>query len=193
MDSKSRPTKIILVVTLNERHQMKCENCNNEVCRSPSQLKKSKSGYVFCSRSCAATLNNKNHPKRRFTRTCNICKNLIRADSKYCGICYKEKHYLNNKTLEEATQRRKNDNNRYNQIRQISRKNYLQSDRAKCCEICGYDKHIEICHIKDIASFSKTTLVSEINDPSNLIALCRNHHWEFDNDLLKIDRLNKSI
>lgn len=171
---------------------MKCENCGLPVNRPPSQVRKSKSGLVFCSRSCAATINNKNHPKRHMTRTCDVCKSLIRSDSKYCGVCYQDKHYLSNKTLEQATQRRKNDNNRYCQIRQISRKTYLQSDRPKCCEVCGYDKHIEICHIKDIASFSKTTLVSEINDLSNLIALCRNHHWELDHGHLTIEEIKST-
>jgi predicted restriction endonuclease len=98
---------------------------------------------------------------------------------------------LANKTLAEAIKNRK-DNNRYNQIRRISRKNYLQSDRPKCCEVCGYDKHIEICHIKDIASFSKTTLISEINDLSNLIALCRNHHWELDHGHLTIEEIKSN-
>ena len=185
---KPRPKKIILVV-LNKG--VKCENCKCSVNRIPSQVRKNKSGFIFCSRSCAATFNNKQHPKRYLTKTCNICKNLIRSDSKYCGVCYKEKHYLANKTLAEAIKNRK-DNNRYNQIRRISRKNYLQSDRPKCCEVCGYDKHIEICHIKDIASFSKTTLISEINDLSNLIALCRNHHWELDHGHLTIEEIKSN-
>jgi hypothetical protein len=171
---------------------MECENCKNKVYRCPSQSKKSKSGRAFCSRSCAATFNNKNYPKRRMTQTCNVCKKLIRADLKYCENCYQEKHHISNKTLNEATQRRKNDNNRYNQIRQISRKAYMRSDRPKYCEVCGYDKHIEICHIKDIASFSKKTLVSEINDLSNLIALCRNHHWELDHGYLTVEEIKST-
>jgi hypothetical protein len=170
---------------------VKCRNCNKEIRRYPSEIKKSKSGNSFCSRSCTATFNNKNYPKRQLTKTCNICKNFIRSDLKYCRVCYQEKNYIINKTLEETTQRRKNDNNRYNQIRQISRKNYMRSDRPKCCAVCGYDKHIEICHIKDIASFSKTTLVSEINDLSNLIALCRNHHWELDHGYLTIEEIEE--
>jgi len=170
---------------------MKCENCENEVNRLPSELKKSKSGHVFCSRSCAATFNNKKHPKRHLTKTCNMCKKLIRSDLKYCGECYRKKHFISHKTLEEAIKNRK-DNNRYNQIRQISRKKYLESNRKKCCEVCGYDIHIEICHIKDISSFSKDSLISEINDLSNLIALCRNHHWELDNGHLKIEEIKST-
>jgi hypothetical protein len=169
---------------------MECKNCKNKLKRAPSQAKRSKSGFVFCCRSCAAIFNNKNYPpKRHLTKICKTCLNAVRSDIKYCSICwvrYQKKNYLNDKTLDEATQKRKNDNNRYNQIRQKSRKIYLQSDRPKCCEVCKYDKHIEICHIKDIASFTKETLISEINDLDNLIALCRNHNWELDHGHITI-------
>lgn len=49
----------------------------------------------------------------------------------------------------------------------------------------GYDKHIEIAHIKAVSDFSDDSLISEINDKNNLVALCPNHHWEFDNGFLK--------
>lgn len=48
------------------------------------------------------------------------------------------------------------------------------------CFICGYSYHVDIAHIKDIKDFDGSTLVSEINDLGNLVALCRNHHYEFD-------------
>lgn len=44
-----------------------CQTCNQSFLRIPSQKSKSKSGYVFCSKSCAATYNNthKTHGTRR--------------------------------------------------------------------------------------------------------------------------------
>lgn len=46
---------------------VKCANCSNEFRKAPNQIKKSKSGNHFCSRSCAVTHNNKNktHGTRR--------------------------------------------------------------------------------------------------------------------------------
>lgn len=44
------------------------------------------------------------------------------------------------------------------------------------CKICGYNKHIEVAHIKAVSEFSDSTLISEINDINNLIGLCPNHH-----------------
>ena len=36
----------------------KCEKCGKEVYRNSAQVKKSKSGFVFCSKSCACSYNN---------------------------------------------------------------------------------------------------------------------------------------
>lgn len=42
------------------KEKIKCSNCNSVFEKTPSQIKKSKSGNHFCSKSCAATFNNKN-------------------------------------------------------------------------------------------------------------------------------------
>lgn len=49
------------------KQTIKCNNCNVEFEKHPSEIKKSKSGNHFCSRSCAATYNNKHkkHGNRR--------------------------------------------------------------------------------------------------------------------------------
>jgi hypothetical protein len=52
------------------------------------------------------------------------------------------------------------------------------------CKNCGYDRHVEICHIRPINSFPEDTPVAVVNDLSNLVALCPNCHWEFDHGLL---------
>ena len=57
-------------------------------------------------------------------------------------------------------------------------------DRPMACVICGYNKAVDVCHIKDIKDFPNYATVLEINSQSNLIALCKNHHWELDHDML---------
>lgn len=57
----------------------------------------------------------------------------------------------------------------------------VASKHLTSCSKCGYDKHVEICHIKSISTFSDDTLISTINHESNIIALCPNCHWELDN------------
>ena len=46
--------------------------------------------------------------------------------------------------------------------------------------------YIEVAHIKAVADFSDGSTLAEINSINNLIALCPNHHWEYDNGYLKI-------
>ena len=68
-----------------------------------------------------------------------------------------------------------------------ARKLYMLSGRSKQCGVCGYDKHIEICHMRAVSSFSDDSFIGEINDLNNLVALCPNHHWEFDNNQLELE------
>lgn len=42
------------------KETINCTNCNTEFTKTQGQIKKSKSGNHFCSKSCAATFNNKN-------------------------------------------------------------------------------------------------------------------------------------
>ena len=58
--------------------------------------------------------------------------------------------------------------------------------------MCGYDNHIEVAHIKPISSFDDNTKLSEINHKNNIVALCPNHHWEFDNNLISLNRESRS-
>lgn len=53
---------------------MKCTQCNNET-QNPR----------FCSRSCAATYNNKKYPKRKLQGTCLVCVAPIGHGLKYCS------------------------------------------------------------------------------------------------------------
>jgi len=85
----------------------------------------------------------------------------------------------------------KNDANRYGKVRQNAQLVYRQSGMSAQCLLCGYSTHVEICHIKNISDFPTNTLVSEINNLSNLVALCRNHHWEFDHNCLSPEDLQK--
>jgi predicted restriction endonuclease len=74
-------------------------------------------------------------------------------------------------------------------IRTNSQTKYLKSNKYKKCYSCDYDKHIDICHIKPVAGFSDNCKLSEINSIENLIALCPNHHKEFDRNITNLDNL----
>lgn len=72
-------------------------------------------------------------------------------------------------------------------IRKIAKKNFELANKQYKCAVCGYNKHAEIAHIKAVSDFDDSTTIEEINSPDNLIGLCPNHHWEYDNGLLDIN------
>lgn len=98
---------------------------------------------------------------------------------------------VSSKTKKELFSYRKNWQSARTAIRKDAQKVFDQSGKPYKCAICGYDKHIEIAHIKAVSEFDDSALLTEINNPDNLIALCPNHHWEFDNNLLKLNIVNK--
>lgn len=146
---------------------MKCINCNKET-----------NNKKFCSRSCSAIFTNKIVVKRKKTKKCICCNDLILTSQTYCKKC-KPKNILNDMTLQEAMYIDCHRSSVYAKIR--SRARSQCRSRNQVCEICGYSKHVEVCHIRPIHFFPLDTLISEINSSSNLKLLCPNCHWEFDN------------
>lgn len=142
----------------------------------------------FCSRSCAAKYNNRLYPKRKLERTnCSKCGNLIGRKShtdsrRVCNSCNSSLVDWDNLTLGEARGARRYQ--KHSVIRSNARAKYRKNNPELKCKVCGYDKHVEVCHIKPISSFSLDTKVGLINSLDNLIGLCPNHHWEFDNNHL---------
>ena len=74
--------------------------------------------------------------------------------------------------------------NRYRSIRQHAKRVLNASQIPKECFCCKYNKHVECCHKKAISSFNPDTLISIVNHIDNLVWLCPNCHWEFDNGIL---------
>lgn len=117
---------------------------------------------------------------------CKKCGMWCGSGRKYCKDC---RIKIKQDLKEQSLQAKKSDaiylageiSNRYAKIRYHAREMY--SKELTKCERCGYDKHVEICHIKGIKQFSEESTIKEINDRSNIIGLCPNCHWEFDHGL----------
>jgi hypothetical protein len=135
----------------------------------------------FCSRSCSAKHNNLmgRFPKRKpRPKTCSWCGSALSTPTrrKFCQPCsseYVKLHSLSCRAKGELT---------HPLIRGHARA--IVAAREKKCELCGYMKWVEIAHIRPVASFEPSALLSEVNAEANLIILCPNHHKEFDKGLL---------
>ena len=155
----------------------KCLHCNNET-----------SNAKFCTRSCATSFNNKVSPKRKIKRVCANCSNIVRNwRSTLCQEHfeqYQETRDPQNKTIGQyramVSVKGKHPSWLHSHIRVFAR-SWLKHLRELPCAKCGYELHVEMCHIKEISSFDDDVLLSEVNAEHNLIQLCPNCHWEFDN------------
>lgn len=163
---------------------MQCLNCSKET-KNPK----------FCNRSCTAVYNNKHFPKRRLFKVCELCTSIVRNyRSKLCEHHYQidlftKAESYKNKTLGElrakSSVKGKHSSWLHVEVRAFCR-SWNKNLTITSCIKCGYSKHVEIAHIKPIASFSDDTMLRTVNDPSNLLPLCRNCHWEFDHGLITI-------
>ena len=148
---------------------------------------------LFCSRSCSATNSNKLKPKRRIEpqNQCTTCSKRLSRRGKSrktntCLSCISVAGLLkmSKRTKKEVAERSSKYKavHKYQEIRNHARRlfSHLNLLRTKC-DKCGYPHHVELAHIKGIASFSDETLVEEINSVDNIKFLCPNCHWELDN------------
>ena len=162
---------------------MTVKNCNH--------CGKETTNPKFCSKSCAAKETNKT-PKRKLLKKCSQCESIVRSyRSNLCEHHFQEyqktrKEYLLNLTLAEYINRpcikRLHISSKFAHIRGLCR-SWHKALTKQPCHICGYSKHVELAHIKAVSSFDLTAKLSEVNSPDNIVQLCPNCHWEFDNGL----------
>ena len=167
------------------------KKCVNEKCENLTDNPK------FCCRSCAASFNNKKFVKRIRTRKCRKNGCTERTKNYQTTLCDFHKSesdaYLGDNlkrlTIKEYNDRKNLDRqyhtNKYTGIRELCR-TWLRDLRNLSCKNCGYEKHVELCHIKPIKDFPLTATLGEINSRENVVQLCPNCHWEFDKGLLKL-------
>lgn len=140
----------------------------------------------FCSKSCA----NKARPRRKKKISiCDyeLCNNPVEFYThRFCKECQSiGRHFMSKrggKTYSEMTIKDfaiRKGANRFDAIRGAARK-VFPDIKSRCCEECGWSRHVEVCHIKSISSFPEDTTIDKVNDPSNLKLLCPNCHWLFD-------------
>jgi len=179
-----------------------CLNCNSTFSTKDIRQK-------FCGRSCAVTHNNKESPKKKAMKSisCKKCGDIVLLKPKKDGGYYKRqycdkcaitvRHETRGRnitpwelrTKEEVFSGSCNWQSARTAIRKHANKIFSNSSKPKCCEVCGYTKHFEVCHIKAVSAFQGGAKLSEINAITNLVALCPNHHWEFDSGILTFKEL----
>lgn len=152
-----------------------CEECGKAICKKASEIARTR--HNFCSRRCSVTFRNRVSPRQPKLHKCLGCKVFIRSGYSYCNSCAtRNKDY----TIAEVVYNQHHKSSAFAFIRTRARAIARKLNWTTCIQ-CGYSKHVEIAHKMPISSFSKDTKLSIVNSPDNLIPLCPNCHWEFDN------------
>jgi hypothetical protein len=139
----------------------------------------------FCSRACAAKLNNVLFPKRRLGGRCAVCGNPVPLRNKYCAEHKTNRPLDRSQPISAVYKTARHPMYRRSRLREDARYQYLSAFPYRCVH-CGYDRHIDVCHMRSLASFPEDTPISVVNSLDNLIGLCPNCHWEFDHGLLQL-------
>ena len=172
----------------------KCMNCSRIIEIREGQRASDVKRKKFCDKSCAAIFHNglkldRTKFKKEGLKKCPICDKSILRYRKYCDECYDETRRVetfSSRTKGDIFKKSKNYQTARARIGSHARKIFFMSEKPRECFVCGYTLHVDIAHIKDVKDFEEHVTIKEINDINNLVALCKNHHWEFDNDILDI-------
>ena len=149
----------------------------------------------FCSSSCFAKYSNRTRVRTpKTTSLCPTCElRQIDVSSKLCINCHTQNRRERAENLTKGELLARFDKRgRWDIYRaslgKASRQTYLRAGKPQACLICGYTIVFHVAHIKPVAAFSNTAKIKEINNIDNLVALCPNHHYEFDNNMLALPK-----
>jgi predicted restriction endonuclease len=152
-----------------------CKCCNKPIPVGETQKVREVRKKLFCNHSCSATFNNQQREVKEKIKKIKLPKPKKEKFEFILSLTKKDlidKHEI------------------YYKFRAVIRKHahyvFNKHHEHQECKVCGYDTHVEVCHIKSVSSFSDDSLISEINSIDNLVGLCPNHHWEFDNGKIEL-------
>jgi len=166
-----------------------CKHCNSTIDVRDNQRVADARRKQFCNHSCSQSYYNSRRYRKRWARMCPGCNGEITSRAKVCRSCYVNSLIpISSLTKAELRERRPSYQSFRSGIRNHAVGIFRESNRPYICQICSYDLHVDICHKKPVAEFSDDTIIAKINDINNLIALCPNHHWELDNDILILSK-----
>ena len=167
-------------------HPNLCKQCGDPILPKDGVKLADTKKKSFCSYSCSSTFNSRRRYASIEKNRCQ-CGKVIRKKYKQCIECLQgERQATRPITKGELFKRRSTWQSARTYIRNVSHRNMEESKRDKVCFCCQYSKHVEIAHIKSVSSFSDDTTIHEICSVDNLVYLCPNCHWEYDNQVLTI-------
>lgn len=152
----------------------KCQRCQ-------SDFQPTKPDQRYCNHRCRKRQAAADWRARgKQARQCPSCSNPLRGCEKACKNCL---------TLHDVRSRlsvKGKHPSWFNSHVRLYNRSWNKELLSLPCQVCGYKKHIELAHIKAVSTFPVETAIATVNNPDNILVLCPNHHWEFDNELIDL-------
>lgn len=158
--------------------------CLNPSCNNTTKNPK------YCSRSCAAQHINVIFPKRKTKKKCTKCGDPVKSYRHTLCINHWNEYQSNRGLAARSVTLKELWNKSSVKGKHLSWKNVMVRNFANTdfkhlkelpCACCGYDLHVELAHRRPVSDFPETATILEVNHKDNVVQLCRNCHWEFDN------------
>lgn len=161
-----------------------CAHCNMPFERPSHGPKHDK--YMLCSNRCsalnAARLITKSGRYAKANTVCPECQGTKTVLAQRCIECRRKKNYGLHLSMTIGEARALVSTAAFHaKIRGYARLAYRG---PMACAACGYDLHVDIAHLAAIATFAPSATIAEVNDPTNLVALDKRCHWEYDHGYL---------
>lgn len=163
----------------------RCRHCDEPILPRPGVKLAYTRRQVFCSKSCAAKLNNRADvaPKKlRRPRVCGACGGEFydkHSNRRLCDPC------LESLRLAVPTRTKAEAGHRVIRAHAVT----VAKGSGSACQRCGYSFFVDVCHVRPVGDFPSSATVAEINDPANLLKLCPNCHHEFDAGMFSVSDL----
>lgn len=173
-----KSTKIQIDKRVKKKLIKNCKFCENEFIVKWKNQK-------FCSVKCVNRINAiKNTKHGKYIKKDKICPECKENHQKLTMNCCSHKCQVINKNRSiKKNSISKDIHSNFTTISSNARRVAKYFKEYRCFK-CSYKLHNEVCHIKPVSEFDDNATLYEINHPDNLIMLCPNHHWEFDNGYL---------
>jgi hypothetical protein len=161
-----------------------CSECLDE--RNSSISTRADKQKHTCSKCSTEYYLIKNHKSKKLCQQCKSSRTIkqVHASSSQIKLMTLE-DYISRESI-----KNKHPSWKFSHVRVFNR-SWNNTLTKMPCQVCGYDKHVELAHIKAVSDFPETATLGEINDPDNMLVLCRNHHWELDHGILLLEDIPK--
>ena len=167
------------------KNPRRCESCHSVIQVRPTDQIRAVRKKKFCNKTCYHSW----VESQKASRSCPQCLEDFSStrNKTFCSRECQRLHFGTDTLTKGALfESRTSWQSARSAIQKMARAEYFRHNQNPSCAVCRYSHHVEVAHRNPVSKFQETALIGEINHIDNLVGLCPNHHWEYDNGKLDL-------